>query len=215
MKKSRFLGIVALICATTIIIISIFFMLFRDEIAFSSYLGDDFNYNILIGVVASVFGALLAAYSALLIRRISPKEYIYISYVATDKEISLKFSEELEYQLLDNPLRRYKVLTADDISFGDNISKSIDKFILNSNYIIVLLSTEYMQSSFAREELFKAELSGASLIPVLLTPPSTINPFPEKFMGLRALELYDLASSDDFEKQISRLAKDISHRHIA
>lgn len=214
MKKSRLLGIVALICATMSIIVSIFIMLFKDEIVFLNYIGDDLNYNILIGVVSLIFGVLFAAYSSLLIKRISPKEHIYISYVATDKEISLKFSEELEYQLLDSSLRRYKVLTADDVSFGDNISKSIDKFISNSNYIIVLLSPEYVQSPLAMMELTKAELSGASLIPVLLTSPSTINPFPQKFIGLRALELYDLASSDDFEMQISRLAKDISHRHI-
>lgn len=214
MKKSRLLGIAILICATFSIILSMLFVLFRDEIVLPNSFIDSTTFNILAAIIAAMFGVLFAAYSTLLIKRISPKEKIYISYATSDKEISLKFSDELELLLLDNPLHRYKILTADDVSFGDDISKSIDKFISASNYIIVLLSPEYMQSPLAMNELSKAELSGAPLIPVLLTPPSMIKPFPQRFIGLRALELYDLSSAE-FEKQISRLAKDISHRHIA
>lgn len=215
MKKSSFLGMIALILAAAIIITSIFFVLFGNEIILSDYSIDDPSNTLLFGGIGLVFGVLFAAYSALLIKRISPKEYIYISYAAADKDISLQFYYELEASLDTSLLRRYKVLTAEDVRFGDSISKSIDKFISHSNYVIVLLSPEYVQSPFAMEELSKAESSRATLIPVLLTSPSTIEPFPQKFIGLRALELYDAASPDDFEMQISRLVRDISRRHIS
>ena len=104
------------------------------------------------------------------------------------------------------------MLSANTIPYGENIVDTICEYIAESDYAIILLSSNYTQSSFALKELSTAYQSGIPLIPVLLS--SQIENFPQELSALKTLVINDIHSKEDLNNQISLLAKDISRRRL-
>ena len=150
----------------------------------------------------------------MLIKRISPRQNIYLSYAGADREFSSLFLALLDEGLSQDSLHRYRIKTAEDVSYGDNIADAISNFITEADFVIVLLSSAYVQSNSTMEEFQIAKQCGVLLIPVLLEPMSKIDLFPSVLSGVKSLELYDLGSKEDLEKRVSHLIKDISHKHM-
>lgn len=205
--KNNYRSIMALIISGISVVLAILILVFDY-----SKLVNAHKETILIVISVPLISLLLTLYISLVFKRITPKINIFISYSTKDQNFESQFSAILESNLSKFSKRRYQLLSIDTIPYGENIADTICEYIIESDYAIILLSSNYTQSSLTLKELSIAYQSGIPLIPVLLSPQ--IENFPSELSNLKTLVINDINSTEDLNSQISLLAKDISRRRL-
>lgn len=145
----------------------------------------------------------------MIIKRINPKKYIYVSYSSYDKDTANRIVATLGNQLERMSKYRFVILTADSISYGENMQEAIQKFINSADIVIILVSEGYLNSKWCMREFKVLNDMGKKIIPVVTTSFDDLEKMSNNLKEIKALSLLDCDSETDFENKLSSLAKDL------
>lgn len=164
-------------------------------------------------IILTLATALVASFFAtdvlLIIRRINPKQYIYISYTGQDEDTALLVSRILSEQFKRLSKYRFEIITVDSISFGEDMPATMQKYIEKSDIVIVLVSEDYIKSEWCYNEFLSIANMNKRIIPIVLNSYNDLSRLPKDISNIKALSLCDCTSDKDFEEQLLRLAKDL------
>lgn len=148
-------------------------------------------------------------YLSLIIKRISPKKYIYISYSYMDKEIAEKTSLVLSEHFKSLSKYRFEIITADSIPFGNDIYVTMQENMSKSDIIIIIVSPAYLKSESCQKEFTAIYKGNKRIIPIVTEDFSDLAKLPKDISNIKALSLINCKSEEDFSKIMSTLAIDL------
>lgn len=196
------LQIISLLLAVFAILATIFSLMDDTKLLYTD------NESILI--LATVLIAILSvSYTFIIIRRVNPKQYIYISYTGQDKETALLIAQTLSKQFEQLSKYRFEIITADSIPFGEDMSATMQEYIKKSNIVILLVSESYIENKWCSNEFMSMINMNKKIIPIVMNSYGDLSRLPKDISNIKALSLSDCTSDKDFEDQLLRLAKDL------
>ena len=148
------------------------------------------------------------SYALLIIKRVNPKKYIYLSYTGRDKEIANKIILVLSEQFQKLSKYRFEILTADSIPFGNDMYITMQENMAKSEIVIVIVSPSYLQSEWCINEFTTISKDNKRIIPIT-DAFSYLAELPKDISNIKALSLINCKSEEDFSKAMSTLAKDL------
>ena len=148
-------------------------------------------------------------YTLLIIKRVNPKKYIYLSYTGRDKEIAEKMILILDEQFKKLSKYRFEILTADSIPFGNDMYITMQENLAKSEIVIVIVSPSYLQSEWCINEFITISKDNKRIIPVVTEAFSDLTELPKDISNIKALSLINCKSEEDFSETMSTLAKDL------
>lgn len=148
-------------------------------------------------------------YTLLIIKRVNPKKYIYLSYTGRDKEIAEKMILILNEQFKKLSKYRFEILTADSIPFGNDMYITMQENLAKSEIVIVIVSSSYLQSEWCINEFTTISKDNKRIIPVVTEAFSDLTELPKDISNIKALSLINCKSEEDFSETMSTLAKDL------
>ena len=196
------LQVIALVIATFSIIFTIFTDFPQLETSYT-------NKVVLLTLATSLVSMLLILYFLLIIRRINPKQYIYISYMRLDKDIAQSISQTLREQFKKLSKYRFEIITADSISYGEDIYMTMQEFIRRSSMVIIVVSSNYICSEWCSKELLAIKEMNKKIIPIVMESYNDLSKLPVDLSNIKALSLRDCSSEKDFDRQLLCLAEDL------
>lgn len=199
-NKNNF-QIITLLIATLSLIVTIFSVVDNTRLFLDN--------EIILALATALVTSLFATYVLSIIRRINPKQYIYISYTGQDKDTALLVSRILSEQFKRLSKYRFEIITVDSIPFGEDMSATMQEYIKKSDIVIVLVSDTYIKSEWCYNEFVSIANMNKRIIPIVLNSYSDLSRLPKDISNIKALSLSDCTSDKDFEEQLLRLAKDL------
>ena len=148
-------------------------------------------------------------HTLLIIKRVNPKKYIYLSYTGRDKEIAEKMILILNEQFKKLSKYRFEILTADSIPFGNDMYITMQENLAKSEIVIVIVSPSYLQSEWCINEFTTISKDNKRIIPVVTEAFSDLTELPKDISNIKALSLINCKSEEDFSETMSTLAKDL------
>ena len=112
-----------ILLATAISLITALFTILYD---FSRFQTENI---LLMSILISVFTIIISAYLVLIIKRVNPKQYIYISYVNADKDIVDYIASALESELSKTSKYHFEFLTATSVPYGADIHNTMTSYL--------------------------------------------------------------------------------------
>ena len=97
----------------------------------------------------------------------TPRNFLFISYRSIEKELPLKLAADLMKQGYPVWMDRLQGIVP-----GDNWRKSLEEGVNNAAGVVAFLSRNYVESTWCRRELQRADNLKKPIIPVLLGPVS-------------------------------------------
>lgn len=166
--------------------------------------------NILVLSLATILVTLTGfIYAILIIKRINPKKYIYLSYAGIDKEIAEKTAIILNEQFRILSKYRFEIITADTIPFGNDMYITMKDNMLKSDTVIIIISHAYLQSEWCLKEFTTISNEDKRIIPIVTESFDDLAKLPRDISNIKALSLIHCRSEEDFCKTMSVLAKDL------
>ncbi len=205
-ENIRSLDIISLLSAAAALIVGLFTIVFDNKRI-------NTENTILMILLVSLATTVLTGYILLIIRRINPKQYIYISYTRADKELAEEIKDILENQLNKMSKYRFEVLTADSIPFGANMNSTLQEYISESNTVIVIVSEKYIMSDWCKTEFVKIVEEGKKCIPIVTDSYNDLSNLPKDISNIKALSLIDCSTREELERRLKTLSKDLIKTH--
>lgn len=193
--------IITLLIATLSLIVTIFSVVDNTRLFL--------NNETILALEAAIVTPLFATYVLSIIRRINPKQYIYISYTGQDKDTALLVSRILSEQFKRLSKYRFEIITVDSIPFGEDMSATMQGYIKKADIVIILVSDAYIKSEWCYNEFISITNMNKRIIPIVLNSYSDLSRLPKDISNIKALSLSDCTADKDFEDQLLRLAKDL------
>lgn len=166
--------------------------------------------NVVVLSLATVLVTLTSyIYTVLIIKRINPKKYIYLSYTSMDKEIAEKISFTLNEQFKRLSKYRFEIVTADSIPFGNDMYITMQENMLKSDVVMVIVSHFYLQSEWCQKEFITIINKNKRIIPIVTESFDDLEKLPRNISNIKALSLINCKSEEDFAQTIAVLAKDL------
>ncbi len=171
--------------------------------------------NIFVLSLATVLVTLtIFVYALLIIKRVNPKKYIYLSYTGMDKEIAEEISLVLSEQFKRLSKYRFEIITADSIPFGNDMYATMKENMSKSDIVIIIVSPSYLQSEWCLKEFSTISNEDKRIIPIVTESFSDLAKLPKDISNIKALSLINCESGEDFAKTMSILAKDLIKQRI-
>ncbi len=163
----------------------------------------------ILSLATALVTSTIISYALLIIKRVNPKKYIYLSYTGQDKEIAEKVILVLSEQFKKLSKYRFEILTADSIPFGNDMYITMQENMSKSEIIIVIVSPSYLQSEWCLNEFTTISKDNKRIIPIVTETFSDLAKLPKDISNIKALSLINCKSEEDFSKIVSVLAKDL------
>lgn len=155
--------------------------------------------------ISLVFGIFILQ----ILRRVNPKQYIYISYSTENEEIADSISKILSEQFEKLSKYRFEIRTADSVPYGEDMYATVQRYIDESDIIIIIVSAAYIDSEWCRNEFNSIVSSGKKIIPIIMNSYDDLSRLSVDVSNIKALSLQNCTSEKEFESQLLLLAKDL------
>lgn len=198
--------IISLLAAALSLVVALFSILF-DSTRFET---DDL-FLMEIFVVLAV--CITSVYMMLILKRVNPKQYIYLSFSQADKEIAYQILTKLDEELNKFTRYRFEILTSDSIPYGANIEQTLQAYFEKSNKFIVLVSEQYLTSKLCINEFAQFSQMEKQLIPIVTTSYDCLSKLPKDMSNIKALYLNLSNTTTEFDQHIKTLAIDIVRQY--
>lgn len=205
-NKNNFVIISLLTCAVSLMVTMIAVFFVQSEINYKT------NNRLLLLATLLLF-ITFCMYLLAVFNRVKPIKNIYVSYSFEDEEIAEKIISQLNTQLTSLSKYKFNVISKKDISYGEDLYKTITNNINKSDIFLLIISTSYIQEESCIKEfhfIFERELnSNIKIIPITLYSFENLSELPKDLSNIKSLSLIDCSSEEDFSHRISLLAKDL------
>ena len=151
----------------------------------------------------------MVIYTLLIIKRINPKQYVYISYSNRDSELAQKIADILNEKLEKLSKYRFEIITEDSIPLGNDIYITVQENLNKSDTVIVIVSSEYVENLRCRNEFIQISEEKKKIIPIVTESLGDLKRLPKDISNIKALFLDDGESEEKFLKDMSVLARDL------
>lgn len=202
MKNNKNLQITALFATALSLIMALFTLVFD-----SSRFNTDSILIVSVLLICTVVISLM--YILLIVRRVNPKQYIYISYTSADEETANLVSATLEEQLNKFSKYHYEILSADSVPYGSDMHKTVEEYLEKAAIVIVIVSENYVTSSWCHREFMSFSNRNKKIIPIVVDSYRHLSRLPKDISNIKALSLRECTSTDEFKRQITSLAKEL------
>ena len=166
--------------------------------------------NIYLMTLLMVFVSYIAsAYIMLIIKRVNPKQYIYMSFSSADKDMVELVTRTLEEQFKKMSKYRFEILTADTIPYGSDMRKTMQEYLQKANIMIVIVSKSYIESKWCNEEFVEISGMNKKIIPIVIDRYEYLSQLPKDISNIKALFIRESKLNEELEHQIELLAKDL------
>lgn len=166
--------------------------------------------NIYLMTLLTVFISCIAsAYIMLIIKRVNPKQYIYMSFSSADKDMVELVTRTLEEQFKKMSKYRFEILTADTIPYGSDMRKTMQEYLQKANIMIVIVSKSYIESKWCNEEFVEISGMNKKIIPIVIDRYEYLSQLPKDISNIKALFIRESKLNKELEHQIELLAKDL------
>lgn len=169
----------------------------------------EYDNTFVLSLATALVTSTVISYTLLIIKRVNPKKYIYLSYTGQDKEIAVKIISVLNEQFQKLSKYRFEILTADSIPFGNDMYVTMQENRAKSEIVIVIVSPSYLQSEWCLNEFATISKDNKRIIPIVTEAFSDLAELPKDISNIKALSLINCKSEEDFSKAMSTLAKDL------
>jgi hypothetical protein len=129
--------------------------------------------------VAGVFAGIVTAYSMISVLRLRPRPSVFVSYCPADKQVA----DEL-LRRLDKTNARILV-DSREMLVGDSIVQRINEFVEKSDFIVLIISSNWSQSEWAKQELKIVLSSQKRILPLVVDRDA----LPEQLHGIKFADL--------------------------
>ncbi|MFJ8452756.1 toll/interleukin-1 receptor domain-containing protein [Bacillus paramycoides] len=186
-----------------LIIQIVFLLLIIFYLLHSNFIIISFSWERVFSTVGGIVGGLVAGIvSSKLFEKLTKKKpNVYISYSHADKEFVNKLKQDLSSLNV--------TLFNDIVSIGENFSEAIEVGIKEVDYVIIVISEEYIRSKFLHAELKEIIRQKKKIFPVVIDGTDLPNQLDEVYF-LRFTEpnykesLQELISSlNKFHKKVT------------
>lgn len=202
MKNNKNLQITALFATALSLIMALFTLVFD-----SSRFNTDSILIVSVLLICTVVISLM--YILLIVRRVNPKQYIYISYTSADEETANLVSATLEEQLNKFSKYHYEILSADSVPYGSDMHKTVEEYLEKAAIVIVIVSENYVTSSWCHREFISFSNRNKKIIPIVVDSYGHLSKLPKDISNIKALSLRECSSTDEFKRHITSLAKEL------
>ena len=145
----------------------------------------------------------------LIIKRVNPKQYIYMSFSSADKDMVELVTRTLEEQFKKMSKYRFEILTADTIPYGSDMRKTMQEYLQKANIMIVIVSKSYIESKWCNEEFVEISGMNKKIIPIVIDRYEYLSQLPKDISNIKALFIRESKLNEELEHQIELLAKDL------
>ena len=192
----------ALVAAALSLIIALFTILFDTEKFALS--------NTYLMIAMLVFAAFITEiYVILIIKRINPKQYIYVSSTQADSETVECIVQMLEEELKKASKYRFEILTPNSIPFGSDIQKTMSEYLEKSNIVFVIVSENYLMSERCNREFITISAMKKKIIPIVTESYSQLSQLSHNISNIKSLSISDCKTPEDFANKMHILALDL------
>ncbi len=202
MKNNKNLQIIALFATALSLIMALFTLVF-DSNRFNT------DSILIVSVLLICTVAISLMYILLIARRVNPKQYIYISYTSADEETAHLVTSVLEEELNKFSKYHYEILSADSVPYGSDMHKTVEEFLEKSAIVIVVVSKNYVTSSWCHSEFITFSKRNKKIIPIVVDSYEHLSELPKEISNIKALSLHECSSTDEFKRHITTLAKEL------
>lgn len=202
MRRKNEMQILSLLVAAFSLIIGLFTIVY-DTNRFDT---ENMFFMIMLSVLTI---SVVITYTMSVIKRINPKQYIYVSFTRADKEVANQVITILEKEFSKISKYRFEILTADKIPYGANMPETMQEFLTKANIVIVIVSENYLISNWCTEEFVQLSRMDKKIIPIVIDSYSHLYKLPKDISNIRALLIDDCKSDEDFKQRLIWLAKDL------
>lgn len=202
------LQIISLLVAAIAILITIFGVIFDPAPLEKS------DNELILVLAATIICGISVTYTLMIIRRINPKKYIYISCSSQDKKVALSIAQTLHEHFEKLSKYRFEVRTADTVPFGDDMYTTMKEYVKKSDIIIIVVSNAYISSEWCKKEFTAIEENGKRIVPVVLESYNDLSRLPVDISNIKALSLSNCSTQEEFNKQLLLLAKDLVRQRV-
>lgn len=202
--NKNFFQMVTLLVSMFSVLLAIFTTVYNADLFYKS------NVNEIVLALATVIISLLfGTYILQILRRINPKQYIYISYSGKNKEIADLISKTLTEQFEKLTKYRFEIRTADSVPYGEDMYVTMQKYMDESDIIIIIVSEAYIDSDWCRREFNSIIDCSKKIIPIVMNSYNDLSRLSANISNIKALSLQNCTSEKEFERQLLLLAKDL------
>lgn len=202
MKNNKNLQIITLFATALSLIIALFTLVF-DSNRFNT------DNILIVSVLLICTVAISLMYILLIARRVNPKQYIYISYTSADEETVHLVTSVLEEELNKFSKYHYEILSADNVPYGSDMHKTVEEYLEKSAIVIVVVSENYVTSSWCHSEFITFSKQNKKIIPIVVDSYEHLSELPKDISNIKALSLRECSSTDEFKRHITTLAKEL------
>ena len=195
-----------LIIELLLAVVSLVFALFT--VLFDSNKFNSANIYLMI-LMLIIISMVMFFYLLLIVKRINPKQYIYVSYSYDDRDTKELIVKELEEKLGRISKYRFEILTVDSIPYGADMQKTMQEYLQKSNITIIIVSQKYILNEWCNREFIEISGMNKKIIPIVIDTYEYLTELPKDISNIKALCICSDKLAENIGKQMDLLAKDL------
>lgn len=203
MKFNKNIFQMVILVITAVSMIATILTIFNDFDVFTK-----FDSNILLALISSMVVSVTVIYVTMIIQRVNPKKYIYVSFSSSDKEIADLIISTLENRFKTLSKYRFSLLTADSMPYGSEMSKTMQNYLTKADIVILVISSGYIESDWCNKEFNRIIQLHKKIIPIVTSSFNDLSKLPTNLSDIKALSLINCKQSE-MEERLTALAKDL------
>ena len=166
--------------------------------------------NILLMALLSIVAVCVTmAYIILIIRRVNPTQYIYVSYTHADKKTADSIIQILDEELKNKSKYHFEILTADSVPFGSDMYKTMQEYAKKADIALVIVSKSYLISEWCIQEFESFCYTNKKIIPIVTESFDHLAELPKDMSNVKALSLKSCKTSTELADKVKVLVQDL------
>lgn len=165
--------------------------------------------HVSIVIAVAMLVPLISVYSLLILKRINPKKYVFLSYAKTDENLASDLRTLLDKELNLNSRYRYEILIGDEIPLGTDMISGLKAIIDKTEVVILIVSEDYLASKWCISEFGCFDFDKQRVIPIAYSDLSLLSKLPKDISNIKGLRLDYLYTSEELKSLTKILSEDL------
>ncbi len=134
--------------------------------------------------------------------------HLFLSYRSLERQAALKIAADLK----NAGIRIWMDSLDCGIEVGDDWVATLQEKLDTSRGLIALISPDYVQSRYCRDEMRRSRQLGKPIFPVVISPLAAPEDWPFEIQSVQCLDLSAWRSEDDYRSGVETLTRALRER---